>query len=125
MQFTQIEVNASGTDYVFKPYDRGAAGAFVWKQNAESVVHAPRLIVSMKADDNSSDKSTVQQNIPRTCPSVDACAVDVLVGTDMVKTELRFLATTTSDQRKTSIDLHIALLQELRDTIADRDVIYS
>lgn len=125
MQFTQIEVTANGTDFVFKPYDRGAAGAFVWKQNTASVVHAPRLIVSMKANDDASDKSTVQQNIPRTCASVEACAVDVLLGTDMVKTELRFLATTTSADRKASIDLHIALLQELRDAIADRDVIYS
>lgn len=125
MQFTQIEVNANGTDYVFKPYDRGAAGAFVWKQNAASAVHAPRLIVTMKANDNSSDKSIVQQNVPRTCPSTDNCAVDVLMGTDLVKTELRFLATTEAAARTASIDLHIALLQELRDTIADRDVIYS
>lgn len=126
MQFTQIEVTANGTDYTFRPYDRGNAGAFVWRQNSESVVHAPRLIVTTKANDDASDKYVVQNNVPRTCSNtIEDCAVDKLLGTDLVKTEMRFLASTSKADRLEAIELHIALLQELRDVVTDRDVIYS
>lgn len=126
MQFTQIEVNANGTDHIFRPYDRGSAGAFVWRKNSDSVVHAPRLIVTTKANDDASDKYVVQNNAPRTCPdTTNDCASEKLLGTDLVKTEMRFLASTSSQQRLEAIELHIALLQELRDTVTNRDVIYS
>lgn len=124
MQFTQIEVTASGVDYVYQPYDRGVAGAFVWRQTGQQV-HAPRLLVTSKVDDSTNDKLTVQNNIPRVCPSDDNCNIDTLKGTDLLKTELRFLATTSTADRQKAIGLHIALLQELRDVIENRNTVYA
>lgn len=125
MKFTQIEVTATGIDYTYAPYDRGQAGAFVWRaQNGQSV-HTPRLVVTTKANDATSDKTVVQQNMPRVCPSETECGVETLLGTDLVKTELRFLATTSVSDREKAIDLQIALLQEFRDMVSNREVIYS
>lgn len=124
MQFSQIEVTASGANHVYQPYDRGAAGAFVWRQQGMQV-HAPRLLVTSKTDDSTNDKLTVQNNIPRVCPSDNNCETDALKGTDLVKSELRFLATTSTADRQKAIDLHIALLQELRNVIENRETIYA
>lgn len=124
MKFTNISVETSGGTFDFAPYDRGANGAFVYREAGASV-HAPRLVVSTKADDNSSDKMTVQLNAPSVCPADDTCSVERLIGTDLVKTELRFLATTVKADRQAIIDKQIALLQELRSVIEERQVVYS
>lgn len=125
MQFTQLEVNANGIDYVYVPYDRGQAGAFVYRMQNGQSVHAPRLVITTKANDATSDKTVVQQNLPRICPSETNCGTDTILGTDLVKTELRFLATTSKSDREVAIDVQIALLQEFRDMISSREVIYS
>ena len=124
MNFSNIEVTANGSQVVFQPYDRGANGAFVYRKSG-ATVHAPRLVLSTQVNDSSNDKLTVQNNVPRVCPSDESCGVDKILGTDLVKTELRFLATTSEQDRKATIDTHIALLQELRDVIETRQVIYA
>lgn len=123
-QFSLIEIEVDSSTYGFVPYDRGQNGAFVFRESGAGV-HAPRLIVATAVNDNSSDKLNVQYNVPRTCASDVACDVDKVLGTDLVKTELRFLATTSKADRALQIDKQIALLQELRNLIEDRQVMYS
>lgn len=124
MQFTQIDTEVGGVAFSYQPYDRGANGAFVYRQ-VGSVLHAPRVVVSATTNDAGSDKMSVQLNTPQVCDAVDDCAPVMLLGTDLVKTELRFLAATSKTDRATIIDKHIALLQELRGVVEDREVIYS
>lgn len=124
-QFTNIVVTVAAVDYTYNPYDRGTNGAFVYREvNGEST-HAPRAIVSTSMDDTNSDKMTVQLNVPRTCEAETSCGPDILLGTDLVKTEMRFLASTSKADRVLQIDKQIALLEELRHHIEDREVIYS
>lgn len=126
MQFTKLEIAVDSTSYEYLPYDRGQNGAFVFREsNGLSTVYAPRLVVHTANNDAASDKMTVQSNTPRvkTC-GVD-CPVDTQIGTDLVKTEMRFLASTSKAERALAISKHIAVLEELRDVIEDRDVIYS
>lgn len=124
MNFSNIEVTVGGSPVTFQPYDRGANGAFVYRQSGPTV-HAPRLVLSALVNDSASDKLVVQLNEPRTRPSDVERAIDQVLGTDLVKTELRFLATTSMTDRQTQIDKHIALLQELRDLIETRSVVYN
>lgn len=124
MKFNELDFVVSGVTHSFAPYDRGLKGAFVWRQKGVTL-HAPRLVATATTDDTASDRYVVQGNTPRVCPATpETCGPDILLGTDLVKTELRFLATTSSVDRKLSIDLHIAQLQELRDMVADREHIY-
>lgn len=123
MKFTNIAIDVDSVNFTFLPYDRGANGAFVYRQDGISV-HAPRVVVSTITNDTASDKMTVQLNTPQTCPSTD-CGPDLMLGTDLVKTELRFLATTSKLDRVLQIDKQVALLQELRGIIEDRAVMYS
>lgn len=123
MKFSNLTVTAEGASYTFQPYDRGAKGAFVYRQEGMSV-YAPRVVVSTTTDDNASDKYSVQLNVPRTCVTTADCDVPRMLGTDLVKTELRFLATTSLAQRKLAISQVIALLEEIRRDIQDRSVIY-
>lgn len=124
MKFSRIDVDVNSVTYSFLPYDRGANGAFVWRGEGVTV-NAPRVIASATTNDSASDKMAVQLNVPRTCadPSLP-CGVEKQLGTDLVKTEMRFLASTSTAERQLHIDQHIALLQELRDVIEDRNVIY-
>lgn len=125
MQFTPINLVVSGVTHTFKPYDRGANGAFVYRKDGVTL-QAPRLVLNSETNDNASDKYLVQGNTPRVAPKEEGCCgVETALGADLVKTELRFLATTSEADRKLSIDLHIAALQEIRETIADREKIYS
>lgn len=125
MQFTQLILSVQGTNVTFIPFDRGASGAFVYRQNGASL-HANRLVVSTAVDDASSDKYSVQLNAPRVKPAEEGCCtIDSLLGTDLVKTELRFLATTSEADRKWQIDAHIAALQEYRETFEKRERLYS
>lgn len=123
MKFSNIDLSVDSVTYTFQPYDRGANGAFVFREKGVSV-HAPRAVVSTVTNDSASDKMTVQLNTPKSCPS-DDCGPDLMLGTDLVKTELRFLATTSKQDRALQIDKQIALLQELRNIIEDRAVMYS
>lgn len=123
MQFGNITLDVAGAQTTFLAYDRGANGAFVYREQGVSV-HAPRVVVSTNTNDSASDKMNVQLNTPRVCPGQE-CGPDVMLGTDLVKSELRFLATTSKSDRAAQIDRHIALLQELRGIIEDRSVIYS
>lgn len=123
-QFTKLEIQIESVDYTYSPYDRGANGAFVFRQDGVSV-HAPRVVVSTATNDVSSDKYAIQLNEPRVCPSDLNCGPDVMLGTDLVKTEFRFLGTTDAVTRALQIDKHIALLQELRDMVESREVMYS
>jgi hypothetical protein len=125
MQFQPVILAVSGADITFNPYDRGANGAFVYRQ-AGVTLQAPRLVISTVTDDNASDKYLVQVNAPRVKPAEEGCcSVDSLLGTDLVKTELRFLATTSQSDREKSIDTAIAALQEFRETISKREKLYS
>lgn len=123
MQFTKLDISVDSVNFSFLPYDRGANGAFVFRQEG-SAVFAPRVVVSTTVNDLASDKMAVQLNTPQYRPSTES-GLDVLLGTDLVKTELRFLATTSKSDRALQIDKHIALLQELRGTVEDRSVIYA
>lgn len=125
MRFTNIEINAGGNTVTYLPYDRGQNGAFVWKQSGANPVYSPRLIVSSVNNDAASDKMTIQSNTPSVRECDSECPVETLIGTDIVKTELRFLATTKSADRIEAINKHIAVLQELRVVIEQRDTLYS
>lgn len=124
MKFSQLEITANGSNVTYQPYDRGAAGAFVYREAVPGLFQ-PRVLVSTSTNDNASDKMIVQLNTPRVCVSEHDCTVPVQNGTDLVKTELRFLATTSEADRIEQIDRHIALLQELRGVIEGRGVIYA
>lgn len=124
MNFSNLVITADAASYTYLPYDRGANGAFVYREQGVSV-HAPRVVITTNTNDATSDKFAVQLNTPRVCAAVLDCAIDTVLGTDIVKTELRFLATTSSADRKKQISQHIALLEELRATIQNRQVIYS
>lgn len=123
MKFDNVEINVADVDYTFQPYDRGANGAFVYREAGVSV-HAARVVATTTVNDTASDRLSVQVNQPRTCASETACGPDVVLGTDLVKTEMRFLASTSKADRITQIDKQIALLQEFRGVIEDRAVIY-
>lgn len=125
MQFSKIDIAVSGVTYTLQPYDRGQNGAFVYR-NAGSPLYPLRAVISTAVKDSSSDKYIVQLNQPRTCVvTANGCDVIQLDGTDIAKTELRFLATTTKADRELLIDQQIALLEEMKSTVSDRDVIYS
>lgn len=123
-QFSTVEISVNSTTYTFQPYDRGANGAFVFRQAGQGV-YLPRLLVSTSNNDDASDRMTIQSTEPRTCEPDDACVETKVLGNDLVKTELRFLAATSEADRKLQINKHIALLQELREIIETRGVIYS
>lgn len=124
MKFSAITVNVADVDKTFLPYDRGANGAFVYREEGVSV-HAARLVATTIVNDEASDRMTVQVNQPRVCPSDESCGPDKVLGTDLVKTEMRFLASTSKQDRINQIDTQIALLEELRANIEDRGVIYA
>lgn len=125
MKFSQLEISVNSASYAYLPYDRGANGAFVYRESGKTV-NAPRTVVSSTVNDTSSDRFSVQLNVPRVCADPELpCGVDRVLGTDLVKTEMRFLASTSKTDRQLQIDQQIALLQELRSVIEDRDVIYS
>lgn len=123
MKFSNLEIAAQGVNYTYKPYDRGANGAFVFREAGVSV-HAPRVVVSTIANDTSSDRLTIQLNTPVVQPSVNGLP-ESQIGTDLVKTEMRFLASTSKQDRIKCIDKQVALLQELRNIIEDRGVMYT
>lgn len=122
MQFTTIDLVVNSVNVSYLPLDRGANGAFVYRKAGASI-YAPRVVISTSVNDSANDKMTVQNNVPRTATSPDS--VITQVGTDLVKTELRFLATTSEVDRIEQIDTQIALLQELRGVIETRNVIYA
>lgn len=81
-QFTSFDVTVDSVTYTYNPYDRGANGAFVYRE-AGAGVHLSRIILSADVNDNASDKMSIQLNTPRVCPS-DDCGPDVVLGTDLV-----------------------------------------
>lgn len=126
MQFSQVTLTVNSVAQLFDAYDRGANGAFVFRKSGV-LLHAPRLVVSTETNDASSDKSAVQTHVPRTAAAVAGVngGLPVLLGTDLVKTDLRFLANTSEADRTAQLDLHIAALQQFRDTFEKREKIYS
>lgn len=125
MKFSNLTITVDSVQRTFLPYDRGQNGAFVWRDSTASV-YAPRVVASAATNDAASDKLTVQLNTPRVVLPAEGCCDPIKsLGTDLVKTELRFLATTSMSDRAAQIDRHIALLQELRDIVESRSVIYS
>lgn len=125
MKFSRIDVDVNSVTYSYLPYDRGANGAFVYREEGKTV-NAPRVVASASTNDSASDRMAVQINVPRTCedPS-QPCGIALQLGTDLVKTEMRFLASTSTADRQLQIDQHIALLQELRTVIENRETIYT
>lgn len=123
-KFTQLTLTVDGETVNFLPYDRGTAGAFVFRQGGLGV-HAPRLVFKSNVDDMSSDRYTIQLNQPKVCDQVDECDMPNVLGTDLVKLELRFLATTSSADRNLAIDTLVAALEELRGDVENREVMYS
>lgn len=125
MKFQPLSLVVDGVTTVFSPYDRGVNGAFVYRQDAV-LLNAPRVVVSTTTNDAASDKYVVQLNTPRVLPAADGCCDPaVSLGTDVVKTELRFLATTTTADRNKQIDLQIAALKELQNTVSQREHVYA
>lgn len=125
MKFDELNLAVQSATVTFQPYDRGASGSFVYRQQGNSL-HAPRVIVSTVTNDASNDKYLVQLNTPRVSVVPEGCCDPVVIlGTDLVKTELRFLANTSSDARGVAIDTQIALLQELRTAIMNREKVYA
>lgn len=123
MKFSQLTLNVNSADIVFAPYDRGAKGAFVYRKVGSSV-HSPRIVASATIDDMASDRFALQLNEPRiTTDSVSG--VDTVIGTDLLKIELRFLATTAEADRNTAVDTLVALLVEFKQTIGSREAIYA
>lgn len=127
MNFTPVTLTVTAGDVVFSPYDRGARGAFVYRES-NVLLNARRLVVSSETNDNASDRYTVQLNVPRVQPLVEGCcptASNSLMGTDLVKTDVRFLANTSSVDRIAAIDLQIAALQEYKTMISVREKLYA
>lgn len=125
MKFSKLELTVNSAPISFLPYDRGTKGAFVWRQEGASV-YAPRIMVSTMINDTTSDKFTFQQNAPRVCETVEpGCAPIQNLGTDIAKTEFRFLASTSVSDRKALIETQIALLTEMLSTMVNREVIYA
>lgn len=124
MNFSELNLVVNSVTHTFSPYDRGANGAFVYREKNVNL-HATRLVITTSTDDTKSDRYQVQCNTPRVSAGVPAGSVPIMLGTDLVKTELRFLATTSEADRKAQIDLQIAALQQFRETIADRERLYS
>lgn len=124
MQFSKLTIAVGQSTIDYLPFDKGANGAFVFREGGLSV-YAPRVLVSTSINDAANDKMTVQLNTPRVkLPAAGCCDPVTQLGTDLAKTELRFLAATSKADRVTVIDRHIALLQELRATIENREVVY-
>lgn len=124
MQFSKLTIADGPLTIDYLPFDKGANGAFVFREGGLSI-YAPRVLVSTSINDAANDKLTVQLNTPRvSLPAEGCCDPITQLGTDLAKTELRFLAATSKADRVTVIDRHIALLQELRATIEDREVMY-
>lgn len=125
MNFSELNLVVDSVNHTFTPYDRGANGAFVYREKGVQL-HATRLVITTVTDDTKSDKYLVQLNKPRVIDAVvGGSEVKQALGTDLVKTELRFLATTSEADRKAQIDLQIAALQAFRETVADREHLYS
>lgn len=125
MIFSELNITVGAANTKYLPFDKGSNGAFVWRAAGASVF-APRVLASASTNDAASDKLTVQLNTPVVKPAAqNASGVDQQIGTDLVKTELRFLATTSKTDRIGQIDRHIALLNKLRGVVEDREVIYS
>lgn len=131
MKFSNLELTykptgtAQDVTDVYQPYDRGASGAFVYRLQDTNISPA-RIVANSSVNDNASDKYTVQINEPRVCaPEGDCVATRQILGTDLVKIELRFLATTTPQERYTQIARAKAALDEFEATIAQREVIYT
>lgn len=124
MQFSKLTIADGQSTIDYLPFDKGANGAFVFREGGLSV-YAPRVLVSTSINDAANDKMTVQLNTPRvSMPAAGCCDPATQLGTDLAKTELRFLAATSKADRVKVIDRHIALLQELRATIENREVMY-
>lgn len=125
MKFDELNLTVNAASVVFQPFDRGTNGAFVYRQAGISL-HSPRLVVSTLTNDASSDKYALQQNTPRVQVVAEGCCdVPSILGTDLVKTELRFLAITGSQARLDMIDTQIALLQSFRMAISLREKVYA
>lgn len=123
MKFSTLDLTVNNVVLTYSPYDRGANGAFVYRESG-SLVHNTRIIASAMVNDKASDKYTLQVNTPRlACP--DSCGLAVEVGTDIAKVDFRFRADTTSEQRLLQIDKLAALISEFRSTIGARETIYS
>lgn len=120
-KFSPIIIDNAGVTTEYQPYDRGQNGAFVYREKGMQV-HAPRLVASTKVDDNASDRMSVQLNKP--VWSLDNNGLEVLQGTDLVKVEMRFLASTKTDDRIEHIDKAVLVLQQLRTNIENREVIF-
>lgn len=124
MQFTEITITVNSNEVKYLPYDITSNRKFVWRGNTADI-YPERPLVSSVINDDSTDRYVVQLSVPRVCDEQISCKPPVNQGTDLVKTELRFLATTSSADRTLQIDKQIALLEYFKSTIASRDVLYS
>lgn len=127
MNFAPISLTLSSGTVTFNPYDRGAKGAFVYRESAKQL-HAQRLVVSTETRDDANDRYVVQLNTPMVMTVAEGCCPvpgNPLRGTDVVKAELKFGADTTEAERKAQIDLLIASVLEFKTTMAQRGKIYA
>lgn len=127
MKFSDLTIVVDAVTTVFKPYDRGANGAFVWRK-AGSNLNAPRVVASAMTNDAASDKYLVQLNVPRVCvvESAGCLPVETVKATDIGKIEFRFAADTSSADRLLQIDMLAELAKgQIRDAIAEREKIYA
>lgn len=127
MNFSPIAIVTGGNTYTFNPFDRGAKGAFVYRESGPSV-NAQRIVASTVTNDTASDRYSFQLNAPRLDVPVEGCCPterNVLLGTDLVAVDMRFLASTSAADRGLQIDKVIALLEEMKPTVKSREKIYS
>lgn len=125
MKFDVLTAVVGASTFVFTPYERGATGAFVYRQEGVPLF-APRLVATAATNDDASDNYQVQVNTPLIIdPDVGSNLPVSSPGSDLVKTQLRFLATTGSEARKLQIDKHIAILLQYRNAIANREKLYA
>jgi len=124
MQFSKVELSVNGATISFLPFDRNGQ-KFVYRKEGVTL-QAPQLGVTTKLSDATGDSYEVVSTTPRVKAAAEGCCDgDTLLGSDLLSTKLRFLATSSEADRKAVIDQHIAELQYFRDTFATRGQLYS
>lgn len=126
MNFSPLSLPVGSNTLVFSPYDRGAKGAFVWRESG-TYVHAQRIVATTVTNDSAADRYSLQVAAPRVKAVEAGCCPtgDDLLGTDLVSVDLRFRATTEPADRLLQIETAIALLNSMKSMVSTRDKIYS
>lgn len=127
MNFAPLVLTIASGNLTFNPYDRGAKGAFVYRESSKQL-HAQRLVVSTETRDDASDRYVVQANTPMVQTVAEGCCPvpgNPLRGTDVVKAEFKFGSDSTLAERELQIDLLVASVLAFKSTMSQRGKIYA